>query len=371
MKIDQIMGVINLIHETDELEQLTKERCTATVPFGARYRLIDFTLSNMVNSGINLVGVFAHTKYRSLMDHIGSGKSWDLQHRQSGLFVLPPITDDLQELSRGDLFHFYRNRDYFVRSKPEYVLITRTHMICNIDYRDVLAFHQAHDADITIVCKEEAEGLIGKARKVKLNESGRITDIQESYGMLQSSLYNMEMYLMKKDLLMDLVGTSLAKGQDHLVRHAIFSKINELKVIGYIFNGFLGCVNTIPSYYANSMKLLTPEVWQQLFYKPGPVYTKVQDGAPARYLEEAKVEGSLIANGCVIEGTVKNSILFRGVHVAKNAVVENSIIMQNGRIFPNSQVRFSILDKDVVIEANKNVRGTETGPFLIGKRRTV
>src|SRR5690606_6840930 len=144
-------------------------------------------------------------------------------HRQSGLFVLPPITDDVQELSRGDLFHFYQNRDYFYRSKPEYVLITRSHMICNIDYKEVLAFHKQHDADITVVCKEEAEGLIGLARKVKLNDAGRIVKMQESYGKLISSTYNMEMYLMKKDLLMDLVETSLAKGQDHLVRHAIFS----------------------------------------------------------------------------------------------------------------------------------------------------
>lgn len=371
MKVDQIMGVINLIHETDELEQLTQGRCTATVPFGARYRLIDFTLSNMVNSGINLVGVFAHKKYRSLMDHIGSGKSWDLQHRQSGLFVLPPSTDDVQELSRGDLFHFYQNRDYFNRSKPEYVLITRSHMICNIDYRDVLAFHQEHDADITVVCKEEPAGIIGKSRKVRMDETGRITEIQESYGKLLSTTYNMEMYLMKKDLLMDLVGTSLAKGQDHLVRHAIFSRIDELKVMGYKYRGFLACVNTIPSYYENSLKLLEPSVWKQLFSLPGPIYTKVQDGAPARYMESSKVEGSLIANGCVIEGTVKNSILFRGVHVAKGAVVENSIIMQNGKVYPNSHVNYSILDKDVVIEADRDVRGAATGPYLIGKRRTV
>ena len=165
MNKDQIMGVINLIHETDELEQLTQGRCTATVPFGARYRLIDFTLSNMVNSGINLVGVFAHKKYRSLMDHIGSGKHWDLQHRQSGLFVLPPITDDVQELSRGDLFHFYQNRDYFVRSKPQYVLITRSHMVCNIDYRKVLDFHLEHDADITVVCKESLEPIAERQEK--------------------------------------------------------------------------------------------------------------------------------------------------------------------------------------------------------------
>ena len=188
---------------------------------------------------------------------------------------------------------------------------------------------------------------------------------------MASQVYNMEMYLMKKDLLMDLVRTSLAKGQDHLVRHAIFSRLNELNVYGYKHDGFLACVNTITSYYQNSMKLLQPNVWRELFYEPGSIYTKVQDGAPARYLEGAIVEGSLIANGCVIEGTVRNSILFRGVHVAKDAIVEDSIIMQNGKIYPNSQVKCSILDKDVVIEAGRYVKGVETGPYLVGKRRVI
>lgn len=371
MKKQKIMGVINLIHETDELERLTQGRCTATVPFASRYRLIDFTLSNMVNSGINEVGVFAHRKYRSLMDHIGSGKSWDLQHRQSGLFVLPPITDDVQELSRGDLFHFYQNRDFFLRAQPEYVLITRSHVICNIDYREVLAYHIEQQADITVICKESIEPLLGKARKVRMNLDGRITDIQDSYGRMISDISNMEMYLMKKELLMDLVETSLAKGQDHLVRHAIFSRIDQLRVFGYLHHGFVACVNTISSYYANSMKLLQSEVWKELFFEPGPIYTKVKDGSPARYKQDAVVEQSIIANGCIIEGTVRNSILFRGVHVHKDAIVEDSIIMQNGVILPHSIVKHSIFDKDVVLEEGREVRGVQSSPFLAAKSRVI
>lgn len=367
----KIMGVINLIHESDELEKLTQGRCTATVPFASRYRLIDFTLSNMVNSGIQEVGVFAHRKYRSLMDHIGSGKSWDLQHRQSGLFILPPITDDLQELSRGDLFHFYQNRDFFLRSKPEYVLITRSHMICNIDYQQVLADHIEQGADITVVCKENIEPMLGKARKVRMNLDGRITEIQDSYGRMISDISNMEMYLMKKDLLMDLVETSLARGRDHLVRHAIFSKIDQLKVYGYLHQGFVACVNTINSYFQNSMKLLHPEVWRELFSNPGPIYTKVKDGPPARYKQDAVVEQSIVANGCLIEGTVRNSILFRGVHVHRGAVVEDSVIMQNGIILPNSIVKYCIFDKDVMIEAGREVRGVQSGPYLVAKRKVI
>jgi len=367
----KVMGLINLIHETDELDRLTAGRCLATVPFGARYRLIDFTLSSMVNSGISKVAIFAHTKYRSLMDHVGSGKPWDLNTRQSGLFVLPPATDDIQELSRGDLYHFYQHRDYFNRAAQEYVVIARSHMVCNINYEKIIASHIERGAHITVVCKKRSEPLVGKARKVRMDESGRITAIQDHYGRMISDICSMEMYIMRTDLLMELVETSLAQGQDHLVRHAIFSRLDELNVYGYLHEGYLGVVNTLEGYYANSMNLLMPDVWRELFFQPGSIYTKVKDEPPTRYVEGSKVSHSLIANGCRIEGTVENSILFRGVHVQKGAVVRNSIVMQNGVIGAGSMLQHSILDKDVIIADDRDVRGAESSPYLVGKRKVI
>ncbi|MBD2869514.1 glucose-1-phosphate adenylyltransferase subunit GlgD [Paenibacillus arenilitoris] len=367
----KMLGVVNLIHETDKLERLTQGRCLATVPFGARYRLIDFILSSMVNSGISNVAVFAHTKYRSLMDHLGTGKPWDLQHRQGGLFVLPPAADDIQEFSRGDLYHFYQHRDYFYRSAQEYVVVARSHMVCNIDFEKVLQFHVQREADITVVCKRQDDLLSGRARKVGLDGDGRITAIQDHYGRMESDVSSMEMYIMRKELLMELVETSLAQGQDHLVRHAILSRLDKLNVYGYLYEGYLGVVNTLTSYYRNNMKLLNPQVWKELFFQPGPIFTKVKDEPPARYLEGSKAVNSIIANGCQIEGTVVGSILFRGVHVRKGAVVSNSIIMQNGIIGMNSIVQHSILDKDVRVEGNRDIRGAESTPFLAGKRKII
>jgi len=367
----KVMGVINLIHETDELERLTAGRALATVPFGARFRLIDFALSSMVNSGISHVAVFAHTKYRSLMDHVGSGQSWDLNNRQSGLFVLPPATDDIQELSRGDLYHFYQHRDYFHRCKHEYVVITRSHMVCNINFDQIIHSHIEREADITVVCKQHDKPFKGKARKIRMEEDGRVTAIQDHYGRMNSDISSMEMYVMRKELLMELVETSLAGGQDHLVRHAILSRLDKLKVYGYLHEGYLGIVNTIEAYYEHSMELLKPEVWKKLFYQPGPIFTKIKDEPPTRYLEGSKISHSLVANGCRIEGTVENSILFRGVHVEKGAVVKNSIVMQNGTICANSALQYSILDKDVVIESERHIRGVERSPFVVGKRKVI
>jgi glucose-1-phosphate adenylyltransferase len=366
-----MMGVINLIHEADEMGSLTANRCLATVPFGGRYRLIDFVLSSMVNSGIPKVAVFAHTKFRSLMDHLGSGSNWDLHRKQSGLFVLPPSMEDQTDFGKGDLYHFYRNRDYFARSPLDYVVISRSHMVCNVDFAKVLDQHRETGADITVVCKRCPEGLPGLARKVKINETGRIVEMQDHFGRLESEVVSMEMYVLSKDLLLDLVETSLAQGRDHFVRHTILSRLNKLHVNAYMHDGVLGVVNNIAAYYRHSMELLQPEVWKELFFKPGTIYTKVKDEPPTHYRNGSDVTHSLIANGCDIEGTVYNSILFRGVKVGKEAIVRNSIVMQNGVIGKNSLLENCILDKEVEIRALQQLKGSSEMPFIALKRKVI
>lgn len=366
-----LMGVINLIHEADEMGPLTAGRCLATVPFGGRYRLIDFVLSSMVNSGIPKVAVFAHTKYRSLTDHLGSGSNWDLHRKMSGLFVIPPAIEDQTDFGRGDLFHFYRNRDFFVRSPLDYVVIARSHMVCNVDFVDVLNRHRESGADITLVCKKTTEDEPGLARKVRVDDTGRIVEMQDHFGRLNSDIISMEMYVLKSELLLDLVETSLAQGRDHFVRHTILSRLNDLRVNAYLHEGVAGVVNNIAAYYKHSMGLLRPDIWNDLFFRPGAILTKVKDEPPTHYRRGAEVTNSLIANGCDIEGIVSNSILFRGVKVGKGAVVRNSIVMQNGIIGPGSVLDNCILDKEVVIRASQQLRGVPDLPFLAVKRKVI
>jgi glucose-1-phosphate adenylyltransferase len=370
MKLPMI-GVINLIHETDEMGSLTANRCLATVPFGGRYRLIDFTLSSMVNSGIPKVAVFAHTKFRSLMDHVGAGTNWDLHRKQSGLFVLPPSMEDQTDFGKGDLYHFYKNRDYFARSPHDYVVITRSHMVCNVDFAKVLDHHRETGADITVVCKSCPEGMPGLARKARVDENGRIVEMQDHFGRLDSDIVSMEMYVLSKDLLLDLVETSLAQGKDHFVRHSILSRLNQLNVQAYRHEGVLGVVNNIAAYYQHSMELLQQDVWKELFFKPGTIYTKVKDEPPTHYRNGADVTHSLIANGCDIEGTVYNSILFRGVKVGRGAEIRNSIVMQNGIIRENGSLVNCILDKEVEILAKQQLRGSVDMPFIALKRKVI
>ncbi|ANE45576.1 glucose-1-phosphate adenylyltransferase [Paenibacillus swuensis] len=367
----QIMGVINLVNEPDDLEELTYNRTIASVPFGGRYRLIDFALSNMVNSGLEDVAVFVHKKYRSLMDHLGSGQEWDLDRKRGGLFVLPPSIDEMRELMKGDLYNFYSHRDYFYRSNKPYVLISRSHIVCNIDYCEVLESHVSSGADITMVYKEISDEENSKFRRIETDENGRVTVMEEHTGRSRSNKVSMEMYLMSTSLLLDMIDTCLAQGYDYFVRDGIMKNLGKLKVHGHPFKGHLGIINTIQSYYANSMKLLDPRISKNLFFENGLIYTKVKDEPPAKYLDNANVTNSMIANGCIIEGHVENSILFRGVKVRKGAYVKNSIVLQNCVIDIGAHIEKAILDKDVFIQNGNVLQGDARAPFIAAKKKVI
>lgn len=367
----RMMGVINLVNEPDDLEELTYSRCVASVPFGSRYRLIDFTLSNMVNSGIENAAVFTQHKYRSLMDHLGSGKEWDLDRKRGGLFILPAILHETTGMSRGDLFQFYSHRDYFYRGREEYVVISRSHIVCNIDYNTVLDFHLEKDADVTVIYTKTASDEYAKHRRLAVKDDGQVTVIEDYSGRLRTDNVSMETYVMSKELLLDMVESCLAQGYDHLVRDGIMKNIGKLRVYGYLHEGYTGIVNTIQSYYKHSMMLLNPKVWRELFFQKNLIYTKVKDEPPARYAENAHARNSLIANGCVIEGKVENSILFRGVKIRKGAYVKNSIILQNCEIEENVIIENAILDKDVFISRGRVLTGDKQAPFIASKTKVI
>ncbi|MEI7024457.1 glucose-1-phosphate adenylyltransferase subunit GlgD [Paenibacillus sp. y28] len=371
--MNQLIGVVNLVNEPDDLEELTYSRCVASVPFGGRYRLIDFTLSNMVNSGIRDVAIFTHHKYRSLMDHLGSGKEWDLDRKRGGLFVLPAVHDEPNGLLKGDLFQFYCHRDYFLRAAGEYVLISRSHMVCNIDFRPVLESHLETGADVTVVYKtlDEEDLLHSKYRRIAIKPSGQVTLMEDYRGSLRSSQVSMEMYVMRKSLLLDMVETCLGQGHDHFVRDGIMKNIDKLVVYGYEFKGYVGIINSITGYYRNSMSLLQPHLWRELFFQDRLIYTKVKDEPPAKYFEGARVGGSLVANGCLIEGTVENSLVFRGVKIHKGAVVRNCILLQGCEIGQNAVVENTILDKEVRIQAGKRLSGDLGAPYIAAKNKVI
>ena len=366
-----VMGLVNLQRQEDGLRLLTEYRPLAALPFGGRYRIIDFPLSSMVNSGIRNVGVLLPATSRSILDHLRSGKDWDLARHHKGLFYLPPVRSG-QDNMEGDLQNIYYNLDFVENSSEEYVLLARAAAVYNMDFVPMMEEHAEKGADITVVISpalhdDSAAGLV-----VESDEDGRITDVSLRPEIKQGEQRSFGVYFLKKQLFIELVRQAYEHGGKDFRVDVLLHAAKDLKLFAYHHQGYACRVCSLQAYYDTNQAILRPELWQELFMRTGaPVYTKVKDMPPVRYLEGAQVSNSIVANGCTIAGTVENSVLFRGVHVEAGAVIRNSIVMQNGIIGSRAEIDSVITDKNVVITSGKVLQGAETYPVYVGKNRRV
>lgn len=362
-----MMGLINLEHERDALHELTYFRCPAAVPFFGRYRLIDFVLSNMTRSGIQEVAIFANHKYRSLMDHLGTGSHWGLARRHGGLFIFPPDWNDPTDISRGDLRHFHNNRDYFHRSKPDYVLISGSQFIANTQYKKAFDKHLETGADVTLITTEaypETEGEITRLRP-ETDEQGRVHSLTNDPN--NTNLFT-DVYILHKELLIDLVDECIAQGKEHFFNDAIKAKLDQLYVQTYHYQGISAFIDSLESFYKQNMNLLSASKYEQMCLHSNPVSTKNSTEPPAKYEPTADVSGSIVANGSIIAGKIENSIIFRGVNVAPDTHIKNAIIMQGCKIESGAKLENVILDKDVHVSANQQFIGSWDKPYTVAKR---
>ncbi|MFZ3576854.1 glucose-1-phosphate adenylyltransferase subunit GlgD [Virgibacillus sp. DJP39] len=368
--MDTMMGLINLEHEHDFLNELTYFRCGAAVPFAGRYRLIDFTLSNMAKSNISEVAIFTRNKYRSLMDHLGSGADWDLDRRHGGLFILPPDWNDPADISKGDLSYFHNNRDYFERGKSDYVLISGSQFISNTVYHDMFQRHLDTGADVTLLTTTY-ENLLPEHNpciKVKVDADNWVTSLQSD--PTNPHVFT-GVYVLRKSLLLDLVDECIADYKSHFFMDGIKANLSKLNIQTYHYDGYSSIINSIESYFRQNMELLEKESYQRLFSKDEHVMTKIGNQAPTKYSGSSNVRNSLVATGCTIKGEVDTSVLFRGVKVSEGAVIKNSIIMQRCTIEQGAHIENVILDKDVTITKDQVLKGAKEQPFVIAKRRTI
>lgn len=371
--MESIMGIITNTKSEELLKELTLHRSMSAVPFGGRYRLIDFVLSNMVNSGIRNVGIITSHKYRALLDHLGAGKEWGLDKKSEGLFYLPSASPSIfRKDIKFDLKDFYANYEYLEKSKQEIILISGNNMICNIDYRKAFQFHKDKGADLTLFYKEEADGsrLPENLNTFQVEDDGRVTAIWKVPNRTEPNLVSMEMVVMSKDLLLEIIRVALASGNWDLTE-ILIEHLEDLKIYGFKHKGYLGKINSVESYFMHNMDLLDREIWNELFFGKGLIYTKAKDGPPAKYAEEAQVTNVLAASGCLVKGRVENSILFRGVVVEKGARINNSIIMQKCIVEDNVYLENVILDKEVVIRKNTVLKGEENKPIIIAKKTVI
>lgn len=373
------VGIVFSSINEKSVYELTKQRTMASVPFGCRYRLIDFVLSNMVNSGINHVGIVTHYNYQSLMDHIGSGKDWDLARRHGGIKILPPYVTAFANSSNflysTRLEALISIREFISDCKEDYVVLSDCDTVCNLDLSAMIEKHIETGADITLGVKSSyvSQDSTRAITVVHTDENGRVTEIGD-YDNLQSGFENIYVRIMVigRKYLEELISDAIAHGytsftKDILVRNSKYHNIRTFK-----FDGYFATIRSINDYYRCSMDLLDPEIRQSLFgERTRPVFTKVRNSAPTSYASGAIVRNSLIADGCVIQGTVENSILFRGVKVGKNTHIKNSIVMQDTITGENVYLNCVITDKNVVIRDGRVLSGHETRPFFIDKGSNV
>lgn len=368
-------NVMGLIYHTNEQidNEITRHRCLAAMPFAGRYRLIDFALSNMVNAGLTNIGVFTSFKLRSLIDHLGKGKEWGLDRKKDGLFILP--TKDKEQASHlpiVNLEDFIVNADYLKRSKQKYVLITSGNLIYNIDYKKVLTQHDQMKNDLTVLYKENYQFLAeekGPYLFIKTDQNGKVIDMAV-YPFLPETKVVMNNFIMEKELLLHFLNKAQAKGEWDLIK-LIKASLHELKVGTFPYPGYLAIIQSLLSYYHYQMDLLRPEILNKLFFENGLIYTKMKDGPPSKYFNSAEVNNALVANGCLIEGKVENSILFKNVRVGKGTLIRNSIIMQSSFIEDEVYLDRVILDKNVHIRKGAMLMGEMDNPVLVEKRSLI
>lgn len=367
--------VFSNIHDAN-LPELTRMRTTASVPFACRYRFIDFALSNMVNSNIYNISVITHYNYQSLMDHLGSGKDWDLARRSGGIKILPPnitaYANGTTDLYKTRLEALKSVANSISKITDEYVVLSDCDVICNIDFNDMIKAHIKHGADMTIAVKR-MELTAQQAQMSVIYESdeeGRITDIltypTSFSGEAEVSL---NIVVMKTEYLHKMILDSVAHGYSSMTRDIIFKNLMHSNYRVYKYDGYFANILSFADYFACSMELLRSKSARDSLFnvKNRPVLTKVRNSAPTYYSDESSVKNSMVADGCVIHGKVENCILFRGAKIGRNTTVKNSIIMQDTQVGENVYLNCVITDKNVVIKDSRMLSGIDENPYYVPK----
>ena len=370
------MNVMGIIFANDaSLDALTNERTMASLPFGGRYRQVDFHLSNMAAAGIRHVGIVTRHNYQSLMNHVGSGEEWGMELEEGGLEYLTPYAMSASNVYRGklDALHSVMN---FLNYGPEdeYVVMADSAILSNIDLLDVVENHIASGKDLTVVTKEGiANGRKQLDLALKLDETGEILDMAVDYVADSSYLASMDVFVLTKKYLRNTVRQFIARNKFHMDRDLVLGQWQEgeLSVNVYQFKGAVLFNDTVEEYFRNSLALIDKDVRHDLFFYNHPVFTKVRDRVPTYYGEDCEIEDCLVADGCILEGEAENCVLFRNVTLAKGAEIEDCVIMNDTVIGEGAQLKYVILDKDVTVRPGAKLFGTPKSPVIIKRGETV
>ncbi len=374
-------GVLGIIfpNSYDALvPELVSVRLMASIPFASRYRLIDFILSSMSHCNIDNISIMVNNNYHSLMDHLGSGREWDLVRKNGGLNIFPPYAEKGAKPYNGRMEGLARLSSFLKDQREKYVLITDSNIVVNFDFNAMLKEHIESGADVSAAYNEQPlpESLLNSQSNDKGLyytfdiKDGRITKIYVNPRENGVQNFSMNMYIVDRELLIELVDEAFVHGRLYFERDVLLPQLNKLNIHAYKYDGYVARISDMKSYFDENMKLLDDYNLDALF-SGFPIYTKIHDDNPTRYTESAKAENVMVADGCIIEGEVENSVLFRGVKIAKGAKVKNCILMQGTVVESGADIEYLIADKNVTVRAGKGMRGTDSYPIYIGKYQKI
>lgn len=357
--------------------ELVNLRLMASIPFASRYRLIDFLLSSMSNCGIDNISLLVNNNYHSLMDHLGSGREWDLVRKKGGLNLFPPHAEKTTKNYSGRVAALAGILGFLRAQKEKYVVMADSNSAFNFDFKAMIQKHIETGADVTTAYTEQAipEGYLRLANDQSFYytyaiDNGRVSKIYVNSKEEGVQNLAMAVFVIERELLIDLVNTAFVRGQKYFERDILLTQLNKLNVQAYKYEGYVARITSLKSYFDENMKLLDDYNLDALFGR-APIYTKIRDDNPTRYITGAKVANAMIADGCVIEGEVENCILSRGVKIEKGAKVKNCILMQDTVVEAGADVEYLITDKKVTITAGTKMTGTDSFPVYIAKHQTV
>lgn len=372
-----VMGIIFANIYGSSMGELTNKRTMGSLPFGGRYRQIDFVLSNMVNSGIRRVGVISRHNYQSLMDHIGSGEEWDLELQEGGLEYITPysLSDNVTDY-RGKIDALNSALDHmkYSGSADDLVVLADSSVLYNIDLSAVIDSHVASGKDMTIVTKAGvANGVKQLDLAVKLDKKGNIADMAVDYAADSEYAASIGLFVISKELLVHYVRESVARSLYRFERDFILRlhQAGTLSLNVYSFDGVVLYNESTAEYYQSNLAIINKDVRQDLFHGNHPIYTKVRDRVPSYYGENCRIVNSTVADGCMLDGTATDSVLFRQVTIGEGSTVEACVIMNDTVVGENCQLKCCILDKNVTVRPGSKLIGTPNNPIIIQRGETV
>lgn len=366
--------ILSNVYDTS-LGDLTMHRTVASLPFGGRYRLIDFVLSNMVNSNISSIGIITKYNYQSLMDHLGSGIEWDLDRKNANFYILPPFASGITTVYRGNLEALSNALVFLQSNKPDYVVMCDTTVICNINFEDALESHIKSGADVTAIASRGIQPYetVDSDVYMKANADNKVVDLSIGQNIGDDSLVGMGMFIVERKFLMSVINNYVSRGRYSFEKDFLLSRFTDdsININTYIFDGPVLRNHSIVSYFKNNFKIMEEDIRNNIFNPSFPIYTKVRDEAPSYYAESGKVSDSLIADGCQIKGKLENTVVFRDVTVEENANIKNSIIMQGSVIGKGAKIENAIIDKNVTITPGATLIGGKSAPVIVHKGETL